>query len=361
MPERTRLLVLSPYPREGASIRFRVLEYLPDLAAAGVDTVFLPFMSASLFACRRRFGPWATARKALLALRDGLRLLWGLLTRGRRCSVVLVHREACPFGPPLLERLLAAGGRRIVYDLDDSIYRPPTAGIDQRLLSGPEKYHALFRLADRVIAGNATLAAYASGFAEPSRVVVIPTGLDTCRWRPSPRPASAEPPVIGWVGNWGNAFYLEALREPLARLAARRRFILKLIGGDDVLDVDLPGEVVRVRWSMAREVEDLADVDVGVMPLRGGEYDEGKCGFKILQYFAMGAPAVATPVGVNADIVRHGDNGFLARDADEWTEYLGRLLDDPELRRRLGDAGRRLVEERYSTRALAPLLVRATT
>jgi glycosyltransferase involved in cell wall biosynthesis len=353
--------VLSPYPREGASVRFRVLQFLPELERAGIEVVFLPFMSAALFGIRRRFG-WAMGvYKALLALRDALVLLTRLLARGRSCRAVLVHREASPIGPALLERLLAALGRRVVYDLDDSVYAPPTSGIDQRLLSGPAKYHSLFRISRRVIAGNATIASYAAGFTDPARIVVIPTGIDAARWRGAPRAAEHRPVVIGWVGNWGNAFYLESLRDPLAALARDRRFVLKVIGGDDVLDLDLPCPVERVRWSLEREVEDLRDVDIGIMPLRGGSYDEGKCGFKIIQFFAMCAPAVATPVGVNSEIIRHGENGFLARDDAEWVEALRLLVDDPERRRTMGAAGRRLVEERYSTAVLAPALIEAVT
>jgi glycosyltransferase involved in cell wall biosynthesis len=64
-------------------------------------------------------------------------------------------------------------------------------------------------------------------------------------------------------------------------------------------------------------------------------------------------------VGVNAEIVRDGETGFHATDAAAWTDRLVRLLGDAPLRARMGAAGRRLVEERYSVRVLAPRMVAA--
>lgn len=101
-------------------------------------------------------------------------------------------------------------------------------------------------------------------------------------------------------------------------------------------------------WNKATEIEDLAALDIGLMPLPDEEWTQGKCGFKLIQYGAMGIPAVASPVGVNTDILRDGTNGYLATDPDEWLENLSRLLGSEELRKDLGAAGRRVIVERYS-------------
>jgi glycosyltransferase involved in cell wall biosynthesis len=97
--------------------------------------------------------------------------------------------------------------------------------------------------------------------------------------------------------------------------------------------------------------------DVGVYPLADDEWSRGKCGFKAIEFMACGVPVVAAAVGVNREIVEDGVNGFLASTEDEWVEKLGRLLADPQLRRRFGEAGRRTIEERYSLRVHAPTLV----
>src|SRR5207253_3934259 len=103
--------------------------------------------------------------------------------------------------------------------------------------------------------------------------------------------------------------------------------------------------VVRCRWSQAGETAALADADIGISWVPDDLWSRGKCGLKVLQYMAAGLPVVANPVGVQAELVRHGENGFLARTPDEWAEAVGRLAHDPELRRRMGQAGRRLVED----------------
>ena len=90
------------------------------------------------------------------------------------------------------------------------------------------------------------------------------------------------------------------------------------------------------------------------MPLEANEWTRYKCGLKVLQSMAIGIPAVASPVGVNREIVQHGENGFLASSEAEWTAHLARLLDDPSLRIRMGAAGRATVERKYSLAANLP-------
>ena len=107
-------------------------------------------------------------------------------------------------------------------------------------------------------------------------------------------------------------------------------------------------------WRAESEVEDLRGIDVGVMPLPDDDYVKGKCGLKMLQYMALGIPSVASNVGVNGEIVRDGEDGFLAMTESEWVEKLSALLDDVSLRARIGAAGRRTVEERFSARVWAP-------
>jgi glycosyltransferase involved in cell wall biosynthesis len=117
---------------------------------------------------------------------------------------------------------------------------------------------------------------------------------------------------------------------------------------------------VEVRpWRTETEVEDLADLDVGIMPLADTDWERGKCGLKALQYMALGVPAVVSPVGVNTEIVRDGENGLLAATGEEWERALERLLADDGLRRRLGDAGRATVESGYSARVHAPRVAEA--
>jgi glycosyltransferase involved in cell wall biosynthesis len=157
--------------------------------------------------------------------------------------------------------------------------------------------------------------------------------------------------TIGWTGTFSTSEYLNLLRPVFQRLAERVDFRLKVIGNFDwQLDgVDL--EVVR--WTAEREVEDLQAFDIGVYPLSIDDWVTGKSGLKAIQYMAFGLPTVATNVGTTPLLIRHGENGLLVRTGEEWLEALERLVGDPRLRRRLGEAAREDAVAKYSTRAIA--------
>ena len=140
----------------------------------------------------------------------------------------------------------------------------------------------------------------------------------------------------------------------MRRLASRRRYRLRVIG---VEGYSIPGVDVECRpWSASTEVEDLWPLDVGIMPLTEDPWTLGKCAMKAIQYLGVGVPAVVSPVGANRDVVEHGVTGFHAQTENDWVEALERCMDDHPLRRRMGDAGRGVVEARYSAEVQAPRL-----
>jgi glycosyltransferase involved in cell wall biosynthesis len=105
------------------------------------------------------------------------------------------------------------------------------------------------------------------------------------------------------------------------------------------------------KWGEKTEVDDLLKMHIGVMPLKSGPWFEGKCGFKLIQYLACGIPAIASPVGVNSQIVRHDKDGFIASNKEEWVRYLKMLINDPDLRNRMGKRGRNHIVEEYSLKS----------
>jgi glycosyltransferase involved in cell wall biosynthesis len=148
--------------------------------------------------------------------------------------------------------------------------------------------------------------------------------------------------------------YLEPVAVPLGDIVAGGGRV-RLVGADHVPAGLTAGGELR-RWSEEREANDILEFDVGIMPLDDTEWERGKCGYKLLQYMVCGRPVVASPVGVNPEIVEHGVSGFLASTPDEWREALARLRDDPSLRARMGDAGRRRVEAGYTLDLAEPRL-----
>jgi glycosyltransferase involved in cell wall biosynthesis len=165
-------------------------------------------------------------------------------------------------------------------------------------------------------------------------------------------------PRLGWIGTTGNLRYLEVAAAGLRQLAQKMDFELHVIVPEiePLDDINLEGVKVRhVPWQKEIEVDQLRQLDVGIMPLFAAEdWDRYKCGLKLIQYMAAGIPAVAAPVGVNASIIDHGQNGFLAESDDDWATHLGRLASDLDLRQSIGNAARKTAAARYSIEANYP-------
>jgi glycosyltransferase involved in cell wall biosynthesis len=299
------------------------------------------------------YEPGRWGRKLRLVARSFARRA-GDVRAARGYDAVYLLREAALLGPALFERLLRRAGAPVVFDFDDAIferYISPSNGY-LSYLKFPGKTRTVCRLAAHVMAGNEYLAAYARRV--NPRVSVVPTTVDTARYTVEPRERN-DVPVVGWTGSYSTVQHLRTLVGALRRLALAERFRLRVIGAAGVRLEGLEGLDVEVLpWRSETEVEDLRPVDIGVMPLPEEPWTRGKCGMKALQYMGLAIPTVCSPVGVNSEIVRDGENGFLAATEDEWVEKLTLLLRSADLRERLGRAGRATVEERYSAACQAP-------
>jgi glycosyltransferase involved in cell wall biosynthesis len=340
-----------PYaPGTTPSQRFRIEQWAPFLGERGIEVRLLPFADRALTDLMQR--PGRFLRKLPLALaalaRRTLRAAWGDLG-----DVVLVHRSAAILGPPVLERLLAGRGR-LVFDFDDAIFLPHETETNRGLawLKFPARTGAICRWSAHVVVGNAYLAEYARRF--NPRVTVVPSSIDTARYQPHP-PARAEGKVvIGWMGSSTSQTYLELFAGMLREVAALPGVEIRVVSNRRP---DLPGVPVVWRpWSAATEVEDIAAFDVGIMPMPETDWALGKCALKALQYMAMGVATVASAVGANREVIEHGRSGLLASTDAEWLAGLRALASSPELRARLGQAGRETVERRYSMRSSAGAL-----
>jgi glycosyltransferase involved in cell wall biosynthesis len=250
-----------------------------------------------------------------------------------------------------VERLLRRTGIPLVYDFDDAIWLTDTSDSNRHWsgLKCSRKTAELCRIASAVVVGNETLGEYARRYNE--NVWVIPSTVDTEKYSPREHSRSEQPTVIGWSGSQTTARHLGALAEALRRVAALSCVELRVMGAA----FELPGVQVSLRrWSPESEAEHLRSFDIGVMPLPDDAWSRGKCGMKALLYMAVGVPVVASPVGVSTEIIQDGVNGILAATEDDWVEKLIELIDNVQLRRRLGAAGRATVEARYSLHAQAP-------
>jgi glycosyltransferase involved in cell wall biosynthesis len=351
-----KVLALATYPPGAACTRFRVVQYVSPLAERGITLDMRPQLDPRLFRLLyQRTSP-----------RLAIGLAWSVVRRfvdvldARAFDAVFVQREAMLFGPPVCEYVVARLLRKpMVLDLDDPTYLSYVSGRGRlaSYLKWFGKTDDLIRWADVVTCGNRTVAEHVAG--KGAHALVIPTVVDLDRFRPRPDGVRSDPPVIGWIGSHSTYPFLETLFPVLQRLARSRRFRLRIIGsGRD--EVRVPGvDVENLPWSLEREVEDFQGLDIGLYPIVPDEWSMGKSGFKAVQYLAVGIPYVVSPVGACDEIGEAGVTHFAATTEDEWHGALDRLLSDPELRRRMGGAGRQHAMRHYSVDAQAEKLAAA--
>jgi glycosyltransferase involved in cell wall biosynthesis len=342
------LLVLSRYHEMGASSRLRLFQYVPALEQAGFEVTLEPFFDQAYL--DELYGNGR--RRAATVLRSYLKRLTVLL-RARRFSAAWIEKEMLPFFPGAFESWLSLSRVPYVVDYDDAIfhtYDRHRSALVRRLLGN--RLDPLLRGASCVTAGNEYLLDYAQRHGA-RKAVLVPTVVDTLRYDVRPEPEGKEFRV-GWIGSPATSKYLEAVLPALRQLSRRRPLRLVTIGAPALECPDLPLE--QHDWAEATEAALIASFHVGVMPLPDTPWERGKCGYKLVQYMACGRPVVASPVGVNCDIVGKGV-GLLAASEADWVEALERLAADPNYRAGLGSRARSVADNEYSLAAVAPRVI----
>lgn len=344
-----RILALTRYQRLGAASRIRFLQFLPELSRRGLD-IDVNYLLDDAYVERLYQGQRVAVSEVLRSYGKRLQLM----AKPHRYRALWIEKEALPWIPALFERALLA---RLPYilDLDDAWFhrydRHPNA-LARHLLG--DKIDVLMRESAAVVAGNDYLAERARA-AGACCVHLIPSVVDLARY---PQSSEASTPaagldkvVIGWIGTPVTARYLRQMRDVLEAVTNRGGVTLHIVGAK--VPDELAGlPAVSIPWSEATEIQEINKFSMGIMPLRATPWEFGKCGFKLLQVMAAGLPVVASAVGVNTQIVRHGINGFLASSTQEWRDAIAALGADRALREQMGRAARKTVEENYSFSAV---------
>jgi glycosyltransferase involved in cell wall biosynthesis len=348
--------------------RFRIEQWEPILKRHGMELTYAPFETEDLKAVLHQNGnivaKFAAVTQNMRRRSREMRDLEGF-------DLIYLFREAALLGPPWFERKAARSRLPVIFDFDDAIfhtYKSPSNGY-LSYLKFPGKTAEICRLSTHVMAGNEYLADYARQY-NPN-VSIVPTTIDTQKYKrkgprvskdgisdvgssalPHGRASASETLTIGWSGSFSTIQHLDTVRDVLEELARTEDFRLRVIGAPIY---NIPGvDVEAMQWRSSSEIDDLAAIDIGIMPLPDDNWSKGKCGLKALQYMALGIPTVCSPVGVNSTIITDGENGFLAADRTEWVEKLKLLIHSPETRAKIGKAGRKTVEKEYSAEIVAP-------
>ena len=333
-------------PDRSPSQRYRFEQYLDFLSRNGFSFDFSYLLNAK--DDKVYYSPGNLSWKFRILLNSILKRTRQVFA-SKRYDLVFVQREAFMLGTAFFEKAI---GKKVpmIFDFDDAIWMQTVSEANKKLgfLKDASKTAKIIEASSLVIAGNRFLADYAGQF--NPRVEIIPTTIDMRTYNVSS--GSSEGPVcIGWTGSFSTIEHfstaIPALVDVQKKYGSRVRF--EIIGDENYYCEEL--KVKGKAWRAATEVKDVAEFDMGIMPLPDTEWAKGKCGLKGLQYMALGIPALLSPVGVNTEIIQHGVNGFLPATKEDWVRDLSYLIEDVELRKKVGAAGKRTVEEQYSVSA----------
>ncbi|HOQ05881.1 MAG TPA: glycosyltransferase [Anaerohalosphaeraceae bacterium] len=312
------LLVLSNNP-ERASYRERIGVYLERLADCGVT-------------CRVERIPASYRHR------------WRLFREAERFDAVLIHKKTLNM---LDARILRKSARCILYDFDDAVMYDPRQP-DRNWTSHSRLFRRMVKMADCVIAGNPYLAEQARPFCK--NVHILPTGLDGRAYASQIKKPQDGKIRLVWIGSRSTLRYLEEIKPALEKIGQENPSVILRIVADQFLDCKyLPVE--KCMWSLDTQTQRLQECDIGLAPLPDNRFTRGKCGFKILQYFAAGLPVIASPVGVNRDFIEESGAGFFASTLEQWHQSIQRLIYDEPLRKEWGQRARAYVQ-RYDHRII---------
>lgn len=342
-----RILFLVPYPLgEAPSQRFRFEQYLEKLEQNNYLFAIQSFLDNRDW--RIFYSRGNLARKGFVLLK-GFMKRFLILFRIFSYDYIFIHREVAPVGPPIFEWIIRwLGQKKIIYDFDDSIWLTDQKNEPRlvRLIKWRSKVKKICRWAHKVSCGNAYLCAYASQVNE--HTILNPTTIDIQYLHNSslyPKKATSQV-IVGWTGTHSTLKYLLPLEEILGKILLENPHVKLNIIADYAPSLSIP--YTFTPWTKETEIIDLCKFDIGLMPLPDDEWSKGKCGFKALQYMALEIPAVASPVGVNTKIIKNGVTGYLCETETDWREIIRLLIADKNLRTKIGNAGRRVVQEYYS-------------
>jgi glycosyltransferase involved in cell wall biosynthesis len=324
--------------------RFRYEQYLPFLKNENISYLHLPFFSKKSY---ENFQRSTSLSLLFIDILKGYFSRWIHLFACMKADYIFIFRDATPFGPPVFEWIIAKILRKkIIYDFDDSIWH---TDLDKSQwlkiwLRNPSKTNKIIKWSWKISCGNEYLCRHSRKY--NTNVVLNPTTIDTEYLHNKIKDQQTKRIVIGWTGTHSTLKYLEPLVPVIKNLEEKFDFDFLVICNKK------PGwqlkSLVFLPWNKDSEIEDLMRINFGLMPLPDDEWSKGKCGFKALQYMALGMPALVSPVGVNTEIVSQGEEGYICEDGKDWEKYITVLLTDEQARIQMGKKARQKIIDRYS-------------
>lgn len=338
-----KVLFFTKYTQKGASSRMRSFQYFPFLEKEDIHVSVSPFFNdaylENLYA----------GKKSKLSILFAYLKRFLLLFTVFKYDKIVIEYELFPYFPAWFEQLFNIVGIHYIVDYDDAIFHNynlhPNPWL-RKLLGN--KIAKVMKNSKTVVAGNKYLAQYAES-AGTKNIVIIPTVIDLQNYKPKENYAT-EKLIIGWIGSPSTFKYLEEIRAELTTFVAQNNAEVLVIGAYPTEKQE--GVFRFIPWVAATENEWIIKFDVGLMPLNDTPWSKGKCSFKLIQYMASGVPVIASPVGMNKEVVT-AENGYLATNSSDWGRYLAMYFANQKLRENFGRKGREMVEDNLSLQVTA--------
>lgn len=341
-----RVLALIPSQKGHSPGQRGSIELWEDiLKPAGIELSFAPFETDKLREVLYTEGK--SAAKIVETIRSYAERV-KLLQRVDEYDAVFIYREAALLGPAFLEKRIARK-KPIIYQLDDPLfvpYRSPSNGY-LSYLKFFGKVKDIISLAKVVFVNSTPIREYAEQFNK--NIWQVPSVVDTDKFTFKPFAEKLDRVCVGWSGSPTTRKNIEMLEGALQTISNLDICDIHLIGSTD-FGIEKVNYTAQ-KWCEETEVDDLRRLQVGLIPLPEHPWNPYKFIMKTSQYMALGIVPVATPMASNTEVIRHGENGFLAATSNEWVEYLTLLIKDNKLRTQLSAQAAKDAEEKFSLRA----------
>lgn len=338
-----KVLAIVPYhPDFCAGQRFRIENWAKELSGRGIVVEYLHFTDENLTDVLYQSGKHI--KKAVLMLGAFVRQLKNTLTV-EKPDIIYIYQEAALAGPAIIERIVRRWNIPIIYDMDEPLFIPYQSNSNGLFtkLKFFSKVNEIFKMSDTVFAVNKVIADYAEKFNDD--VHIVPMTVDTERYKPRENKIKNNQPIVAWVGTRTNQPNIELAVPAMRKLRKDHEFIFRIVADEPMTFEGL--DVEFIKWEFKKEVPLLQESDIGIVPVKESSWSPWKFFFKTIQFMSLGMPIVATATGSNVEIIEDGVNGFLVKTEQDWHDKIKLLIENGELRSKLGKEARKTVLERF--------------
>jgi len=335
------IYIFTRYGRIGASSRIRTLQYFDDLKIDYLKR----FTFNSLINNEQLLFKYKYKKYQFISILVSYLKRLILLLKIKSKDLIYIEKELYPYLPFFLEYFFLYK-KNYILNYDDAVfdYYESHKNIFIRYILS-KKHKSLIKNSSLTICGNLFLANYAKN-AGCKNIKILPSVINMKRYQYKKVVTNNKEPIICWIGSSATIVYLKEIEKPLQEIAKKNKFVLKIIG---VNDYKINGvNIMTKKWREDTEIDELINSDIGIMPLFNNRFSQGKCSYKLIQYMGVGLPVVASKIGENINTIKHGVNGYLAGNQNDWIKYLNFLINDPNLREKFGSKGKEIVKDKYS-------------